>query len=271
MTPGIFMLIVIIGLLLAAAAASVTVVPQSYVYIIERFNVYHRTLKAGIHFKIPLLERTARKISRMEQMADFPPWPVITKDNVSINVDTVVFYQIMDPMLFSYAAERPLAGVENLTTSILRNVIGAIEFENILSSRDIINTKMRAALDEAIDSWGIQVNRVELQEIVTPLDLQEDMVKKLRADIEKAERIKQAEAEAEAIRTVQEATAEAIGMINRAAPGNEYLQLEALKAFAAAANGRATKIVVPTDIAGMAGLAKGLTEIVGKDSEENNA
>ncbi|MCL2494545.1 MAG: paraslipin [Oscillospiraceae bacterium] len=250
--------LIILGLLLAGAAASITIVPQSHVYLIERMSVYHRALPAGLHFKIPGIERAAHKISRMEQMADFTPWPIITNNNVSIQVDAVVFYEIEKPMLFAYAVERPLLGIENLTRSILRNVIGAMPFEDVLAARDTISEKMRNALDEATDPWGIKVNRVELQEISPPPELQEDMVKNLRAKIEKEEKIAQAQAKAEAIR-----------LINDAAPGSEYLQLQAMEAFAKAADGKATKIVIPSDmqgLAGLAGLAGGMAEAMKGDS-----
>ena len=253
---GPVIVLIILGAVVTLLLTSITVVPQSEVYIIERLRIYKETLDTGIHVKVPFLDHVAKKITLKEQMADFPPWPVITKDNVSIQVDTVVFYQVIEPMLYAYGVELPLAGVENLTSSILRNIIGAIDFNDILASRDVINSKMRRELDEATDPWGIKVNRVELREIQTPLDLQEDMVKKLRADIEKAEAIKRAEGKAAAIK-----------MINEAAPGSEYLQLQALEAFGKAADGKATKIVIPSDIQGIAGLAKGFSEIVGKDPE----
>jgi len=257
-------IIIVLGILLIIGAAvffSITIVPQSYVYVIERLSIYKEKLETGVHVKVPFFDRVAEKISLMEQMADFPPWPVITKDNVSIQVDTVVFYQITDPMLYSYGVERPLAGIENLTSSILRNIIGAIDFNDILASRDTINTKMRKELDEATDPWGIKVNRVELREIQTPREVQEAMEKQLKAALEKKEKILRAEGEAESILRIQEATAEAIRLINQAAPGNEYLQLQALEAFGKAADGKATKIVIPSDIQSLAGLVTGLKDI----------
>ena len=263
--------LVVIGILLAVGVvifASITVVPQSEVYIIERLNIFKESLATGVHVKVPFLDRVARKITLKEQMADFPPWPVITKDNVSIQVDTVVFFQVTEPMLYAYGVELPLIGVENLTSSILRNIIGTIRFNDILASRDIINTKMRKELDEATDPWGIKVNRVELREIQTPREVQEAMEKQLKADLEKTEKILRAEGEAISILRVQEARAEAIRLINAAAPGNEYLQLQALEAFGKAADGKATKIVIPSDIQGLAGLAKGFSEIVAKDAGE---
>jgi len=262
--------IIVIGILAAVGAvvfATITVVPQSEVYIVERLGIFKESLETGIHVKVPFLDRVARKITLKEQMGDFPPWPVITKDNVSIQVDTVVFFQVIEPMLYSYGVELPLTGVENLTSSILRNIIGAIDFNDILASRDIINSKMRKELDEATDPWGIKVNRVELREIQTPREVQEAMEKQLKAALEKKEKILRAEGEAESILRIQEATAEAIRLINTAAPGNEYLQLQALEAFGKAADGKATKIVIPSDIQGIAGLAKGFSEIVAKDAE----
>jgi len=263
-------------ILLAAGvtfAASITIVPQSKVYIIERLSVYNSKFEPGVHFKIPFIDRVAKKITLMEQMADFPPWPVITKDNVSIQVDTVVFFQVVDSTLFTYGVERPLAGVENLTSSILRNIIGTIPFADVLASRDIINTRMRRELDEATDPWGIKVNRVELREIQTPREVREAMEKQLKAGLEKTEKILRAEGDAQAILRVQEATAEAIRLINQAAPGDEYLRLQAIEAFGKAANGNATKIVIPSDIQGMAGitgLAKGLAEAISKDGDAIN-
>jgi len=204
----------------------------------------------------------------MEQVADFPAWPAITKDNANIKVDTVVFFQITEPMSYTYGVKRPLNAIENLTATILRSLIGEMTLDDILSARDAINRKMRKELDEATDPWGIQVNRVELMEIVTPPSVQEDMEKELRAERQKRETLLKAEAEAKAILLVQEARAEAIRLINQAAPGDEYLKLQAMEAFAKVAEGQATKIFIPSDmqgLAGLAGLAQGINEAVSKD------
>ena len=259
-------LVIIACLALAGTAVgfSLTIVPQSYVYVTERMRHFHKELKTGIHWKLPFIDRVARKITDMEQLADFPPWQAITKDNVSVLVDTVVFFQVVDTMLFSYGAEEPLLGIQNLATAIVRNIIGSIEFGDILASRNVINATALQELHKATHPWGVRFNRVELQEMrPAAKDVQDAMDKQLMAKIEKEQKILQAEGEAESILAVQRARAQAIELINKAAPGNEYLQLQAMEAFAKAADGKATKIVIPSDMqgmAGLAGLAQGMTD-----------
>jgi len=264
-------LIVIGALLLAAAvvvAANIKIVSQSEAYVIERWGAFKEVWHTGIHIKIPVIDRIAKGVTLMEQVADFPPWPAITKDNVIIKVDTVVFFQIMEPMSFTYGVERPLKAIENLTATILRSIIGEMNLDDTLSARDSINRKICKELDEATDPWGIQVNRVELMEIVAPPEIQQAMEKQMKAEREKREKILRAEGEAESILRVQEARAQAIRLINQAAPGNEYLQLEALKSFEKVADGQATKIVIPSDLkglAGLAGIAQGMSEVMRPD------
>ena len=264
MTPGtVFLIILGLAVLAAAAfvAANVKIVSQSEAYVVERWGSYKTTWNTGIHVKIPIADRIVKGVTLMEQVADFPPWPAITKDNVIIKVDTVVFFQIMDPMAYTYGVERPLKAIENLTATILRSIIGEMNLDDTLSARDDINKKMRKALDEATDPWGIQVNRVELMEIVTPPEVQQAMEKQMKAEREKREKILRAEGDAEAILKVQEARAQAIEMINRAAPGDEYLKLQAMEAFGKVADGQATKIVIPSDLQHLAGLA-GLADVM---------
>lgn len=276
--------IIIIGLI-----ANIRIVSQSVAYVVERFGAYKETWQTGLHVKVPFIERIAKQVTLKEQVADFPPQPVITKDNVTIQIDTVVFFQITDPMLYAYGVERPLMAIENLTATTLRNIIGDLELDNTLTSRDTINTKVRLVLDEATDPWGIKVNRVELKNILPPREIQDAMEKQmkaerqrresilraegekaskiltaegekerqiteaegekaaaiLRAEAQKETRIREAEGEAEAILSVQRARAEAIRLINLANPGKEYLTLQSLEAFARAADGKATKIIIP--------------------------
>ncbi|MCL2300139.1 MAG: SPFH/Band 7/PHB domain protein [Firmicutes bacterium] len=288
---------------------NIRVVPQSAAYVVERLGAYRTTWQTGLHVKIPFLERIAMQVTLKEQVADFPPQPAITKDNVIISIDTVVFFQITDPMLYTYGVERPLLAIENLTATTLRNIIGELDLDHTLTSRDTINSKTRVVLDEATDPWGIKVNRVELKNIVPPREIQDAMEKQmkaerqrreailraegekaskiltaegekesriteaegekqsmiLRAEAEKEALMRQSEGEAQAILQVQRARAEAIRLINLASPGREYLTLEALKAFETAADGKATKIIIPSELQGIAGLAKGLTETIGKE------
>ena len=288
--PGILLLILIVVI-----ARNIRVVQQARAYVIERLGAYRTTWHTGIHFKVPFIERVAKVVSLKEQVADFPPQPVITKDNVTMQIDTVVYFQITDPKLYTYGIEQPMVAIENLAATTLRNIIGDLELDQCLTSRDIINTKMRAILDEATDPWGIKVNRVELKNILPPREIQNAMEKQmkaererreailraegekraaileaegekesaiLRADAKKQQQILEAEGEAEAILKVQTATAEGIRRINEACPTDQVIKIKALEAFTAATNGQATKIIIPSEIAGIAGLAQGVIEAV---------
>ena len=288
--------------LIAIVVMNVKIVPQSKAYVIERLGAYSATWQTGIHVKIPFIERIAKQVSLKEQIVDFPPQPVITKDNVTMQIDTVVFFQITDPKLFAYGVERPLAAIENLTATTLRNIIGEMELDHTLTSRDVINAKIRGVLDEATDPWGIKVNRVELKNILPPREIQDAMEAErqrreaiLTAEGEKASKIlvaegqkeskilaaeadkqsailaaeaikeakiREAEGEAEAIIKVEQARAKAIELINSAAPGDGYLTIKSLEAFEAAADGKATKLIIPSNLQGLAGLAAGVKEIV---------
>ena len=288
-------IVAVIALLVVILIKNIRVVPQARAFIIERLGAYSATWNVGLHFKVPFIERVVRNVTLKEQVADFPPQPVITKDNVTMQIDTVVFFQITDPKLYTYGIEQPMVAIENLSATTLRNIIGDLELDQCLTSRDIINSKMRSILDEATDPWGIKVNRVELKNILPPREIQNAMEKQmkaererreailraegekksailtaegekesaiLRADAKKQQQILEAEGEAEAILKVQTATAEGIRLINAAAPTEAVLKLRALEAFAAAANGRATKIIIPSEIQGLAGLAEGIVEAV---------
>ncbi len=285
----------VIAVVVIIIVKNIYVVPQARAFIVERLGAYSATWGVGLHLKVPFIERVAKKVSLKEQVADFPPQPVITKDNVTMQIDTVVFFQITDPKLYTYGIENPMVAIENLSATTLRNIIGDLELDQCLTSRDIINSKMRSILDEATDPWGIKVNRVELKNILPPKEIQNAMEKQmkaererreailraegekksailtaegekesaiLRADAKKQQQILEAEGEAEAILKVQTATAEGIRRINEAAPSEAVLKLKSLEAFAAAANGRATKIIIPSEIQGVAALAAGLIETV---------
>ena len=287
--------IILAILLIAFLASNIVIVPQAKAYIIERLGTYKCTWGTGLHFKVPLFERVARKVTLKEQVVDFPPQPVITKDNVTMQIDTVVYFQITDPKLFTYGIESPMAAIENLTATTLRNIIGDLELDQTLTSRDIINTKMRAILDEATDAWGIKVNRVELKNIIPPAAIQESMQKQMKAERERREsilvaegkkqsailvaegekeatvlaaeanrlaKIKEAEGEAEALLTVQKALADSIAMLNDAAPSEQVIKLKSLEAFSAAADGRSTKIIIPSEIQSLAGLATSFKEVI---------
>lgn len=289
------LLIVLVILLIAFLASNIVIVPQARAYIIERLGTYQGTWGTGLHFKIPLFERIARKVTLKEQVVDFPPQPVITKDNVTMQIDTVVYFQITDPKLFTYAIENPMAAIENLTATTLRNIIGDLELDQTLTSRDLINTKMRSLLDEATDAWGIKVGRVELKNIIPPEAIKESMEKQMRAERERREailvaegkkqsailvaegekestvlraeatrlaKIKEAEGEAEALLATQKALADSLRMLNEASPTDKIIQLKALEAFAAAADGKATKIIIPSEIQGLAGLATAFKETI---------
>ena len=300
-------LIVLVLFILLILIRNIRIVQQAKAVVIERLGAYHATWQTGIHLRIPFIERIAKKISLMEQVADFQPQAVITKDNVKMQIDTVVFYQITDCKLYTYGVESPMAAIENLTATTLRNIIGELELDSTLTSRDIINTKMRAILDEATDPWGIKVNRVELKNIIPPREIQDAMEKQMKAERERREqilraegeknstilvaegkkqamildaeaqkqrqillaeaekesRIRQAEGEAEAILKVQEATAEGIKRINEAMPSDKVIAIKSLETFEKVADGKATKIIIPSEIQSLAGLAaslKGLTE-----------
>lgn len=305
--------LIVIPVLLAVFAialviANIKIVPQSKAYVIERLGAYSATWQTGLHIKIPFIERIAKQVSLKEQVVDFPPQPVITKDNVTMQIDTIVFFQITDPKLFAYGVERPLTAIENLTATTLRNIIGEMELDHTLTSRDVINAKIRGILDEATDPWGIKVNRVELKNILPPKEIQDAMEKQMKAERQRREailtaegekaskilvaegqkesmilsaeaekqsailaaeaireaKIIEAEGEAEAIRRVEEARAKAIALINEAAPGQGYLTLKSLEAFEAAADGQATKLIIPSDLQGIAGLAASAKEILDK-------
>ena len=298
--PGFLIgLIVVVLIILVIVIPNICIVQQGRAYVIEFLGAYRTTWQMGLHVKVPFVERIARKVSLKEQVADFPPQPVITKDNVTMQIDTVVYFQITDPKLYTYGIEQPMVAIENLAATTLRNIIGDLELDQCLTSRDIINTKMRAILDEATDPWGIKVNRVELKNILPPKEIQNAMEKQmkaererreailraegekraaileaegekesaiLRADAKKQQQILEAEGKAAAILEVQRATAEGLRLLNEAAPSDPVLRLRALEAFAAAADGKATKIIIPSEIQGLAGLAQGVIETVKTDA-----
>ena len=303
---GMIFLVIIILLALWILASCIRIVPQAYAIVLERLGAYRDTWGTGIHFKLPFIERVARKVNLKEQVVDFPPQPVITKDNVTIQIDTVVFFQITDPKLYAYGVDNPIMAIENLSATTLRNIIGDMELDETLTSREVINTKMRASLDEATDQWGIKVNRVELKNIMPPAAIQEAMEKQmkaererresiliaegekkstilvaegkkasaildaeaekqaaiLRAEAEKEKMIKEAEGEAEAILKVQQANADGIRFLKEAGADEAVLTLKSLEALGQMAEGKATKIIVPSDIQGLASLATSLKEIM---------
>ena len=299
-------LIVLLVVVVIVMISCVNVVPQAHAYVVERLGGYQATWDVGIHFKVPFIDRIAKRILLKEQVVDFPPHPVITKDNVTMRIDTVIFYQITDPKLFAYGVDNPIVAIENLTATTLRNIIGDLELDETLTSRETINTKMRASLDSATDPWGIKVNRVELKNIIPPAEIQDAMERQMKAEREKRESIlrsqgekesailvaqgkkeaaildaeaekqaailraeakresmiREAEGQAEAIKTVQQASADGIRMLNDAQASKEVLQLKSLEAFSKAADGKATKIIIPSEIQGMAGLAKSFSEVI---------
>ena len=302
---------IVVAVFLIVLIANIKIVPQARAFVVERLGTYHATWHTGLHWKVPFVERIAKKISLMEQVADFQPQAVITKDNVRMQIDTVVFYQITDCKLFTYGVESPIAAIENLTATTLRNIIGELELDSTLTSRDVINTKMRAILDEATDPWGIKVNRVELKNIIPPREIQDAMEKQMKAERERREqilraegeknstilvaegkkqamildaeaqkqrqillaeaekeaRIRAAEGEAEAILKVQEATAESIKKINEADPSDKVIAIKSLEAFEKAADGKATKIIIPSEIQSLAGLAASVKALVTDEAE----
>ncbi|MBQ3137503.1 MAG: SPFH/Band 7/PHB domain protein [Clostridia bacterium] len=288
-------ILIILILAIAVLVKNIRVVPQARAMVVERLGAYKTTWEVGLHFKVPFIERVAKTVSLKEQVVDFPPQPVITKDNVTMQIDTVIYFEITDPKLYTYGVEHPLTAIENLTATTLRNIIGDLELDQTLTSRDVINTKMRSILDEATDPWGIRINRVELKNIMPPREIQDAMEKQmkaererreailkaegekksaillaegekesaiLRADAEKQVRILEAEGQAQAILKVQQATAEGIKLINEAGASEEVIKIKALEAFQAAADGKATKIIIPSEIQSLAGLATGLTEVI---------
>lgn len=310
MHPAIIVSAAVILLLIVVIIVNIKIVPQSKAYVIERLGAYSTTWQTGLHVKIPVVERVAKIVSLKEQVADFPPQPVITKDNVTMQIDTVVFYQITDPKLYTYGVESPIAAIENLTATTLRNIIGDMELDHTLTSRDTINAQIRVILDEATDPWGIKVNRVELKNIFPPREIQDAMEKQMKAERERREAIlraegekasailvaqgekeskiltaegekasailraeavkeskmREAEGEAQAILSVQQATAKAIELLNAANPSQAVLTIKSLDAFAKAADGKATKIIIPSEIQGIAGLSSSLKNII---SEQN--
>ena len=292
---GFIIIAVLFLIVIAILIKNIRVVQQAKAYVVERLGAYQTTWEVGLHFKIPFIERVAKVVSLKEQVVDFPPQPVITKDNVTMQIDTVIYFQITDPKMYTYGVEHPLTAIENLTATTLRNIIGELELDQTLTSRDIINSKMRSILDDATDPWGIKVNRVELKNILPPREIQDAMEKQmkaererresilkaegekksaillaegekesaiLRADAEKQVRILEAEGQAEAILKVQQATAEGIKLINEAGASEQVIKIKALEAFQAAADGQATKIIIPSEIQGLAGLATSFKEVM---------
>ena len=288
-----FVILAIIGIAFIVIITNISVVQQSRAYVIERLGAFHSVWGVGMHFKFPFIDRIARRVSLKEQVLDYPPQPVITKDNVTMQIDTVVYFQITDPKLYAYGVEQPMAAMETLTATTLRNIIGDLELDQTLTSRETINTKMRAILDEATDPWGIKVNRVELKNILPPQDIQNSMEKQmkaerdrrqailqaegqkksailiaegekesaiLRADAEKQAAILKAEGEAEAIRKVQQALADSLEMLNKSAPSDQVIKLKSIEAMQKVADGKATKIIIPSEMQGLVGLANGIVE-----------
>ena len=307
----VYILIILVIILAAIAASCIKIVPQAYAYVVERLGAYHDTWQVGLHFKVPILYRIARRVNLKEQVVDFPPQPVITKDNVTMQIDSIVFFQITDPKLYTYGVEAPIMAIENLTATTLRNIIGDLELDETLTSRETINARMRTALDVATDPWGIRVTRVELKNITPPAAIREAMEKQMKAERERREAIIQAEGSkksavlvaegkkeaqilqaeadkratilaaeaqkekmiqesegrAEAIRQVQQANADGIRMIREAGADESVLTIKSLEAFEKAADGKATKIIIPSELQGLAGLAASLKGIAEKDPE----
>ena len=300
-----FLPYILVVLAVAVIARNICIVPQAYAYVVERFGIFDSVWDAGFHFKIPIISRIAKRVSLKEQVVDFPPQPVITRDNVTMQIDTVVFFQVTDPKLFTYGVERPISAIENLTATTLRNIIGDMELDHTLTSRDTINTQITSLLDEATDRWGIKVNRVELKNIIPPAEIQDAMEKQmkaerqrresilraegekrsqilvaegekesailraeaekesaiLRADAVKEQKIREAEGEAMAILTVQKAVADGIMMLNQAQPNNQVLTLKSLEALEKVADGKATKLIIPSEIQNLAGLVASVKEL----------
>ena len=299
-TPGTIAIIILVILILAFIVSCIQIVQQSKAYVIERLGAFHSVWGVGLHFKLPFIERVVKKVSLKEQVADFDPQPVITKDNVTMQIDTVIYFQITDPKLYTYGVEYPMSAIENLTATTLRNIIGELELDQSLTSRDTINAKMRSILDEATDPWGIKVNRVELKNILPPREIQNAMEKQMKAERERRESILQAEgekaskvliaegekqstllradaakqakimaaeAEAESILKVQQAMADSMRMLNENAPNDQVIKLKALEALEKVADGKATKLIIPSEIQGLAGLAASAKMLV-EDGKE---
>ena len=305
-SPLTWLVIILVFIAIIIICSTIKIVPQAHAYVIERLGTYCGTWSVGLHMKMPIIDKIARRVTLKEQVVDFAPQPVITKDNVTMRIDTVVFFQITDPKLFCYGVENPIMAIENLTATTLRNIIGDLELDQTLTSRETINTKMRATLDEATDPWGINVNRVELKNIIPPAAIQDAMEKQMKAERERREQIlkaegekksailiaegnkqsvileaeaekqsqilraeakkeatiREAEGQAQAILAVQQANADSIRLLNESAPSNQVLTIKSLEAFAKAADGKSTKIIIPSDIQGVAGLATSLSELV---------
>lgn len=303
-------LTIIVFVVIVIILSTIKIVPQAHAYVIERLGTYNGTWSVGLHMKAPIIDKVARRVTLKEQVVDFAPQPVITKDNVTMRIDTVVFFQITDPKLFCYGVENPIMAIENLTATTLRNIIGDLELDQTLTSRETINTKMRSTLDEATDPWGIKVNRVELKNIIPPAAIQDAMEKQMKAERERREQIlraegekkskiliaegnkqslileaeaekesqilraeakkeatiKEAEGQAQAILAVQQANADGIRALNESAPSNQVLTIKSLEAFAKAADGKSTKIIIPSEIQGIAGLASSLVEVAKKEN-----
>ncbi len=296
-----FILVVLVVFVLIVIIANIKIVPQAHSFVVERLGAFHAAWGTGLHVKIPFFDRIAKKVSLKEQVIDFPPQPVITKDNVTMQIDTVVYFQITDPKLYAYGVENPISAIENLSATTLRNIIGEMELDHTLTSRDVINSKIRVILDEATDPWGIKVNRVELKNIIPPAEIQDSMEKQmkaererrakildaegekrsailiaegqkesavLRADAIKETKIREAQGEAEAILTVQKARAEAVRLMNEANPSEKVVALKSLDAFEKAADGKSTKIIIPSNIQGLAGLAVSMKELISGEKPE---
>lgn len=305
-SPLTWLVIILVFIAIIIICSTIKIVPQAHAYVIERLGTYCGTWSVGLHMKMPVIDKIARRVTLKEQVVDFAPQPVITKDNVTMRIDTVVFFQITDPKLFCYGVENPIMAIENLTATTLRNIIGDLELDQTLTSRETINTKMRATLDEATDPWGIKVNRVELKNIIPPAAIQDAMEKQMKAERERREQIlkaegekksailiaegnkqsvileaeaekqsqilraeakkeatiREAEGQAQAILAVQQANADSIRLLNESAPSNQVLTIKSLEAFAKAADGKSTKIIIPSDIQGVVGLATSLSELV---------
>ncbi len=302
---GTALIIILCLIVIVVICSTIKIVPQAHAYVIERLGTYQATWSVGLHMKVPVIDKVAKKVTLKEQVVDFAPQPVITKDNVTMRIDTVVFFQITDPKLFSYGVENPIMAIENLTATTLRNIIGDLELDQTLTSRETINTKMRATLDEATDPWGIKVNRVELKNIIPPAAIQDAMEKQMKAERERREQIlraegekksailiaegnkqsvileaeaekasqilraeakkeatiKEAEGQAQAILAVQQANADGIRALNESMPSNQVITLKSLEAFTKAADGKATKIIIPSEIQGIAGLTSSIVEV----------
>lgn len=297
---GWIILWILVLVVVVVIITNIKIVPQAHAYVMERLGAYHATWETGLHVKVPFIDRISKKVSLKEQVIDFPPQPVITKDNVTMQIDTVVYFQITDPKLYAYGVERPISAIENLSATTLRNIIGELELDTTLTSRDVINSKIRIVLDEATDAWGIKVNRVELKNILPPPAIQDSMEKQMKAerdrraiildaegqkrsailiaegqkeaailaaDAQKQSHILEAQGEAQAIMSVQQALADSLKLLNAAAPSDRVIALKSLEAFEKAADGKATKIIIPSEIQSLAGLATSMKELFTDDPQ----